>query len=63
MAQSQKARAKALYDRRRAAGLCVRCGLPADGLSLCERHLAVSRDRLRARYGKLTEAYRIVSGK
>jgi hypothetical protein len=35
---------KALYAARRARGECTRCGVPAYGASLCQRH---ARDALR----------------
>ena len=39
--------AKVRYDQRRAAGLCVRCGEPAGGYSLCARHRAAARQAVK----------------
>lgn len=39
---------RALYLRRRRAGLCWRCGAPANGKSLCEFHAAQNRERCAA---------------
>jgi len=43
------ARAPSLYQRRRAAGLCVECGEPSDGSTRCPKHAArvAERDRQR----------------
>ena len=60
---SAKARAKALYDRRRALRLCVRCGSPVTFGMRCEAHRASENAKWRAFYGRLSAAHKIVSKK
>lgn len=42
-------RSAEVYRERRAAGLCVRCGLPSGGTMLCEPHAEERRERRQAR--------------
>lgn len=41
-------RSKALYDRRRAEGLCVKCPTPSDK-TYCERHRSIQSERAKER--------------
>jgi hypothetical protein len=47
-----------MYRRRRAAGLCVRCGKNAKGKMLCREHALNHATYLRNRYARMAEALR-----
>ena len=47
------ARKKSKYDDRRSNGLCVRCGTPADGKTLCQAHRETDKWYRHRRYLKM----------